>query len=138
MLLILSLTAKFQYVTKSERFRLLQSQGTKYVWWQKFNHLEIILSNLLGTICGAYIDVEMPIPEDKSENDYAKRIRQHGKINGKLIAMIGGSCYKNHFCRNLLRGYTGHQCVGILMEQNTLICLINYLQLKSNQAYLLV
>ena len=53
--------------------------------------------------------VEMSIPEDESDDDYAEIICQYGKINGKLIAMIGGSCYKNSFCRNLLRGYTGYQ-----------------------------
>ena len=43
-----------------------------------------------------YIEViEMPIPEDESEDDYAERIRQYGKINRRLMAMIGGSCYIN-------------------------------------------
>ena len=52
--------------------------------------------------------VEMLIPEDESENDYTERIRQYGKINGTLVAMISWSCYKNPICQNLLRGYTGH------------------------------
>ena len=43
-----------------------------------------------------YIEIiEMPIPEDESEDDNAEIIRQYGKINGRLIAMIGGSFYKN-------------------------------------------
>ena len=39
-----------------------------------------------------FVKVEkMPIPEIESDEEYAERIRQYGKINGKLIAMIGGS-----------------------------------------------
>ena len=46
-----------------------------------------------------YIEViEMPISEDESEDDYAERTRQYGKINGKLKAMIDESCYKNPIC----------------------------------------
>ena len=46
-----------------------------------------------------YIEVvEMPIPEDESEDDYAERIRQYGKINERLVEMIGGSCYKIPIC----------------------------------------
>ena len=58
----------------------------------------------------------MPRREDESKDDYAERIRQYGKINGRLIAMIGGSCYKNQICRNLLRGYTGHQWANYNIE----------------------
>ena len=64
-----------------------------------------------------YIEViEIPIPEDESENDYTKRIRQYGKINGKLIAMIDGSRYKNPNCRNLQHEYTGHQWAYYYLE----------------------
>ena len=53
--------------------------------------------------------VEIPIPENESQEEYAERTHHYGKINGKLIAMIGGSCYKNLICRAPLRGYTGFQ-----------------------------
>ena len=33
-----------------------------------------------------YIEVvDMPIPEDKSEDGYAEKIRQYGKLNGRLL-----------------------------------------------------
>ena len=37
------------------------------------------------------------------------RIHRNGMINGKLIAMIGGSCNRNPICLTLLREYTGVQ-----------------------------
>ena len=57
-----------------------------------------------------YIEVvEIPIAENKSDDEYAEQIHQYRKINGKLIAMIGESCYRNPICRALLRGYNGVQ-----------------------------
>ena len=80
------------------------------ITWKFF--FRIYLAQFMG-----YIEViEMPIPEDESEEECAERINQYGKINGKLIAMIGGSCYKNPICRNLLRGYTGHQWAYYYLE----------------------
>ena len=64
-----------------------------------------------------YIEVvEMPIPEYESDEEYAERIHQYGKINGKLRAMIGRSCYRNPICRTLLRGYNGVQSAYYYLE----------------------
>ena len=76
----------------------------------------IYLAQIVG-----YIEViEMPIPENESDEKYAERIHQFGKINRKLIAMIGGSCYRNPTCRTLLREYNGvqwaHYCLELLMK----------------------
>ena len=51
--------------------------------------------NYLTQFVGYIEVVEMSILEDESEEDYAERTRQRGETNGKLIAIIGGSCYKN-------------------------------------------
>ena len=58
----------------------------------------------------------MPIPEDESENDQIESIHQYGKINGKLIRIIGGSCNRNPICRTLLRGYTGVEWTYYYLE----------------------
>ena len=51
------------------------------ITWKFF--FRIYLAQFMG-----YIEViEMPIPEDESEEECAERINQYGKINGKLIAM---------------------------------------------------
>ena len=66
----------------------------------------------------AYIEVvEMYIPENESDEQYAERIHQYGKINGKLIATIGGSSYRNPIIE--------YYCVGII-ELNGHIIILNF------------
>ena len=71
---------------------------------------------------------EIPIPEDGSEDDETDRVHQYGKISGKLIAIIGGSCYKNPICRALLRVHTGVQWAYSYLE-----FLIKRFKLKGEQ-----
>ena len=49
--------------------------------------------------------LDMQRPPDEDQDQYDERIRQYGKVNGKLLSIIMGAVSKNKVARDVMLNY---------------------------------
>ena len=60
--------------------------------------------------------LDMQRPPDEDQDQYDERIRQYGKINGKLLSIIMGAVSKNKLARDVMLNYEGKKWALDLVE----------------------
>ena len=60
--------------------------------------------------------LDMQRPPDEDQDQYDERIRQYGKVNGKLLSIIMGAVSKNKVARDVMLNYEGEKWAFDLVE----------------------